>query len=271
MFEPLKQPYPFFTAERTLPQLLGRSLLIGTFITFFLYVFQPFGIGNWKTEALFWYLSGFGLITALLHFAFKLLLKFSFVEKDWTVWKEILSTLLLLVAIAVGNHSYLRILIGAKYSVPNLGISLFYVLSIGVFPIVLEVMMTYARLVRKYKDGRVPNSPMPETDDLRLVAENGKDFFQLRAKDLLYISSADNYAEIVFNKEGALVKELFRSSLSRLEDQIENERIKRVHRSFIANLSRVDKVTGNAQGYQLHFGSADVRVPVSRSRSHLLD
>ena len=79
-----------------------------------------------------------------------------------------------------------------------------------------------------------------------MVAENEKDSIELFAESLFYIESSDNYSTIFYEKAGKLQKELLRSSLTRLESQISSESIVRCHRSFIVNLDKVEKVTGNA-------------------------
>ena len=61
------------------------------------------------------------------------------------------------------------------------------------------------------------------------------------------------------------VKLLLRSSLSRLEAQIiDRSNIVRCHRSYVVNLDRVERVTGNAQGYKLHLFGGQFQVPVAR-------
>ena len=67
-------------------------------------------------------------------------------------------------------------------------------------------------------------------------------------------------------QDGKLRKHLLRSSLSRLEEQISQAgTIRRCHRSYIVNLAQVSSISGNAQGYHLHFRDCDEEVPVGRS------
>ena len=134
---------------------------------------------------------------------------------------------------------------------------------------------------------------------LTLVADNEKDRLSLRPDSLLFIESSDNYCTVVHLKNSTsgveqAVKPLLRSSLSRLETQIaeivperphrrsgttahrssppgleqdrpkHHPRIVRCHRSYIVNLDRVERVTGNAQGYKLHLLGGQFQVPVAR-------
>jgi DNA-binding LytR/AlgR family response regulator len=110
----------------------------------------------------------------------------------------------------------------------------------------------------------------PERTDFEpeiiLIAENEKDKFKLKINQLLYIESADNYSNVVyFGEAGQRKKELIRSSLKRLEGQLNNENIIRCHRTFIVNLINVKIVGGNAAGYKLYFDTSDETIPVSRN------
>ncbi|MFC0185517.1 LytTR family transcriptional regulator DNA-binding domain-containing protein [Pseudarcicella hirudinis] len=75
---------------------------------------------------------------------------------------------------------------------------------------------------------------------------------------------------MVYEKDGQVYKELIRSSLSRLEGQIDNPEIVRCHRSFIVNLSKVASVSGNAQGYKLKLKGYEMLVPVARKNSDIV-
>ena len=65
-------------------------------------------------------------------------------------------------------------------------------------------------------------------------------------------------------------KPLLRSSLSRLEKQIDQPHIVRCHRSYVVNINRVERVTGNAQGYKLHLFAGQFLIPVARQYNESL-
>ena len=73
--------------------------------------------------------------------------------------------------------------------------------------------------------------------------------------DILFIEADRAYCKIVTEKESFTLSQ----TLKRLEDKIEAPYLIRVHRSFIANVRNVDKMT---EGF-LHIGQH--RVPVSRA------
>jgi DNA-binding LytR/AlgR family response regulator len=99
---------------------------------------------------------------------------------------------------------------------------------------------------------------------LTLIAENGKDKIQLTPQALCYIEADDNYVTVVYQEQGKLKKELLRSSLTKIESQISVSHIRRCHRSYLVNLQKVYRVSGNAQGYKLHLWQIETPLPVSR-------
>jgi len=85
-------------------------------------------------------------------------------------------------------------------------------------------------------------------------------------KDLLVFEASDNYVSVYYRKDDEIEKVLRRGTLKMVEEQLgQNELIQRCHKSFIVNISNVEKVSGNAQGYKLHFRNLEFSIPVSRS------
>ncbi|RIV22260.1 LytTR family transcriptional regulator [Fibrisoma montanum] len=288
------QPYPI--DDDPLRQL-RRAAAIGLFIGLFLVVFQPFGLGNWQTPAKLFKIAGFGLvtfvITAFNFIVWQRVFPRQFAENRWTVWREILLVTGNILLIAIGNRFYLEWLLdeGEDSGVGWLGMILITFL-IGLFPTTGAVLLSYIARLRKYTraaaglpvqvvDEKPPGEALPVSGPaLNLVAENEKDSLTFPAADLIYIESSDNYCTVVYLKadsSGTLqpVKPLLRSSLSRLESQINQLSIARkpfvrCHRSFIVNLDRVERVTGNAQGYKLHLLGGQFQIPVARKYNDTL-
>jgi DNA-binding LytR/AlgR family response regulator len=50
-----------------------------------------------------------------------------------------------------------------------------------------------------------------------------------------------------------------------MEQKVPDPKLFRCHRSFIVNLAQVKSVSGNAQGYRLHFSDPSITIPVSRT------
>jgi DNA-binding LytR/AlgR family response regulator len=220
-----------------------------------------------------------------------------FAEDRWTVGREIVKILVLILCIALANRVYLNWLLDGSMQGGWLQ-SIWMTFVIGIFPTIGVVLTNYILQLRKYQQQAAhlllhkqpSDMPSLQTDTpvnaeskntavglpsgnerLVLVAENEKDTLQLDRADLLAIESSDNYCTVFYRKNGVLGKELVRSSLSRLENQLgAGTPFVRCHRSYVVNLDRVERVSGNAQGYKLHLLAGQLVVPVARKYNDTL-
>ncbi|MBA9076052.1 MULTISPECIES: LytTR family DNA-binding domain-containing protein [Rufibacter] len=279
MFSFFRQPYPL--NELTLSRSLFLSFLFGGIIAFSLIVFQPFGSYNWHDPSKNLILGGYGGVAALSVFlnfyAFRKLLPTLFTETRWTVGREIFWNL--------GHFStagFLCTAYGAAVGVMSFSLAQVTYMTLiaflmGIVPAVLLVLLNYVFMLQKYKPLAPPAKPEPvltvqpvATPLLTLTAENDRDTFSLPLQDLLFIEADDNYCTVYFLDNGKPNKKLLRSSLSRLENQIATDKVVRCHRSYLVNLQQVTQVSGNAQGYKLHFEQIELAVPVARSSSSVV-
>jgi LytTr DNA-binding domain len=276
----LRQPYPFFekSLQRTLLQCVGE----GTFIALFLILFQPFGTLQWHEPNKNFYLLGYGFVTAIAGFILRFGIFKSFPkyhsEASWNIGKEIVSIMMLLLLITTGNCIYSIFIFEIEQNWKTFLWMFVAVIIIGIFPTIFGVMLNYIYQLKKYNQPIIVHHPqvvenkaVTENKTLKLIAENEKDSIELSPESLFYIESSDNYSTVFYEKEKKLQKELIRSSLTRLESQISSENIVRCHRSFIVNLDKVEKVTGNAQGYKLHLETPELFVPVARKYSEIVE
>jgi len=61
-----------------------------------------------------------------------------------------------------------------------------------------------------------------------------------------------------------LSKQTFRSTLSKLADELLVYNIVRCHRSYLVNINAIKSVSGNAQGLKLQLKNTEQIIPVSR-------
>lgn len=269
----LRQPYPFDDyKERSHFRKFVVSVAQGVFITLFLMTFEPFGISNWKAPDKINHLIGFGAVTTivgLIHcFVIIPLNPSVFTDEKWTVGKEILTTCFLILLIAIGNSIYLNIALGQRTTFSIFLFNVSSVVLVGAFLVTFGVLANYIIQLKKYQQPIKIAVHENELQEINLVAENEKDFVKASIESLLFIESADNYSVVNLVGEKST---MLRSSLTRLVDQISHSEVVRCHRSFIVNLSQVEKVSGNAQGYKLHLKDCDTLVPVARKYSKIVD
>ncbi|WP_299760229.1 LytTR family DNA-binding domain-containing protein [uncultured Pontibacter sp.] len=277
MFSLLSQPYP--SRDPRFSRAFLQALLSGFLISFILIVFQPFGSYNWHHPYKNVILAGYGVVAVavnLIDFAItQRLYKTYFTERSWTIWKEILRNMagFVLAGFFCVVYGYFAGLM--PFSLMQITYMVAVCFMVGAFPAVILILLNYAYLLHKYGAPIQPAKPqaivVADEAILRLVAENEKDTLTIPAGSLLYIAASDNYCTVFYHENEELQKTLLRSSLSRLEGQLNATEIVRCHRSYIVNLNQVGKVTGNAQGYKLHFDALNEPVPVSRSYSSVLN
>jgi len=272
----LKELYPVEESPRV--QIL-ISICLGVFIALFLNVFQPFGLAELQVPYKILKIGGFGLITIgvcfIRYFLLPRLFPVFFDARDWTIAKEILSLLSVVLSIALLNYTYLIHIAPPVPFIPNLYEMILETLIIGIFPVTGVVITNYILQLRKYTAlaGNLPihtKGQAPERiQPLVFLSENESDKLNLEASELIFIEAKGNYVEINYYKQDLPQKKVIRSTLSRMEDQIhqqikDNALIIKCHRSFIVHLSQVESVKGNAQGYRLLIRGTNLEVPVGR-------
>ena len=289
MLKFLRKPYPFLG---NIAHDLKSNFLIGLFVACFLAIFQPFQINEWHTHFKLLKLLGFGMVSFIVPSVFNVLLPHLYVsrtiEDNWNVGKEIATIMGIIMTIALGN-----LLFGNWLGIMPLSLSAFWSILavtciIAIFPVTVHVIIKHNRLLRinlkrslelsrqmaerheielnnvqnKLQD---QNFTEAQKTNIELVAENNKDKIHLLPEQILFIESSDNYCNVVYMENNARKKHLLRSSLKRIEGQINQSGILRCHRTYIVNLQNVSRVEGNAAGYKLYFYNSSDFVPVSRN------
>jgi LytTr DNA-binding domain len=280
MLSYFSQPYPH--NHLTTRHWLLTSAGTGLFVSLFLVFFQPFGSSQWHDPRKPLLLGGYGVVTficvASISYFIPRWFKNWYIETHWTVGREIVWNILMILLITFGNLLYSQCFLGMIFSLRSMLFWLGITASIGIIPATVITLLNYNRLLRKHSTGSLlvkgaeasMKSTTEQQDEIRLIAENGKDTLVLMSQDLLFIESADNYSEVVFWKDNKIQKVLIRSSLSRIEEQINQAFIVRCHRSYIINLRQVTGISGNAQGYKLQFQNWESTLPVARRYTDLV-
>jgi len=93
-----------------------------------------------------------------------------------------------------------------------------------------------------------------------------KDSLAIKIGSLLLIRSANNYIEI-FWKDGETIKnQMVRCSMVNAQEIIkEHKFIYKCHRSYIVNISYIERIEGNSQEYKLFIENVNFPIPVSRN------
>lgn len=277
----LRQPYPYDGSWR---HQLRVGVYAGLFVTLFLYLFRPFGLGTRPFSE--WWLARqciyFGLatmVTAWLFGGLRKLFPSYCNEQDWIVSRELLSNLGLIIFITFANLLLGHWLYDNPLNGTSLGFAFRNTLLIGLFPVVFSAYVHQQRSNQQYvQSAQEANALLSETSStqqslsVRLTGSNRNEELNFDAQDLLFIEAADNYAKVYLWRSEQLEKHLLRASLKSLAEQLSDHlQFFRCHRTYLVNLKQVSEISGNAQGYKLHLFHTDQIVPVSRKLNAEID
>jgi hypothetical protein len=117
----------------------------------------------------------------------------------------------------------------------------------------------------------VPLANKPEKTILKstlfINTQVKQDDFTLDLEYLLFVKADGNYIELTKSENGEIILELKRISLTQFEKQITDyPHFFRSHRTYLVNMYKIQKVSGNSQGYIVSFFDTDLKVPVSRNQ-----
>jgi len=275
----LQRPFPLDAPSR---KAFRYTFYAALCVFLILFLLQPFGLDELTTSARILQASLYALVTFLFAtmntFMLPRLLPAVYREEKWTVGKEGLHMCWQLVSIAFGNWLLNHLLSGTILNWYSLFKFLWFTGVVGIFPLWLNILLKQQRLLKKYEAGASQldkqlnqaesASPVMLTGPAVIVftSENGKEQFTAAPGDIRYITSADNYVQIHFVKENEPATHLLRNTLRKIEEMLAPfPQFFRCHRAYIVNLTAVEHVSGNAQGYKLHVKDGAEPVPVSRN------
>jgi hypothetical protein len=265
-------PYP---GNSGIPRNVLVYTLVGVFVTFFLYLFQPFNLHAYTGNKLLlsFYFGLITLVFGLVYFLFgHFVLKIRQDVPSWTFGKWLIYIFLLFNWIAFGNFMLSEMLLGDGtfqwYAYFNF---LPHTIAVGIFPVAF--VGTY-QLWRNDKRNKAAATQVKDSGkhfekeqqqvDVFITAESGDDYAG-PATAVLFIEAEENYIAVVTLVDGELRRTLVRQTLSQSLANLPPRYFMRCHRSFIVHLPKITSVEGNAQGLVLGFDGTDVTIPVSRS------
>lgn len=250
---------------------LKLSVLLGFFIFLFLYAFKPFGLHR-TGEGLMTFAFYFGAITTIVSLAYEIFLDYVIrldrQTESWTFGKWIISVSILICLIASANYILMyQVLHAVSLSLKSFGAVLYSTVLIGIFPITFFGALSMNQALRRNEalaKGFVKHQE--EESDITLIinADDGEEL-QILASQFLFAEAMQNYLAVHYEEQDVIKKQILRLAMKDLESQISGQAILRCHRSFIVNKSRINKMTGNAQGLKLKLDKAEEEIPVSRT------
>ncbi len=255
------KPYPVTGIKNQL--FIGA--VIGLFISFILIVFQPFGTYNFKIKNKFLFLFGYGIICTAVYSAYysllMILFKKWFLPQKWTVLKEIVTLIPILLIIPIVSLYYYNLVL-ENYTIEINHFLSFFLVSFAIGIVPFSAIYYYKWLKNKLTKIQFSNG---QTDYTITINSNNKkeEPIHIKSEELIYIKSSSNYIE-VFTKNNATSR-LIRNSLNYVEGKLPEHDFLKIHRSYIVNIKAIDSLKISNSTYFIKVKNNDIYLPVSRS------
>lgn len=252
-------------------------LPVSVFIGLFLVVFQPFGLDDLEMQAKSLILAGYGFVTFLILVLDLVIIPrlnpAFFREEKWTVLKEFIYYLFLLFTLGLGNFIYSTLIFDFRPSFTTLVIFQAYTLLVGMIPITAIILIKQNYLKRKNETSAdaINETLVPHTfidspgQQVHFQGENQKEELKVNAGEIQFIQSDGNYITIGYLKNNRLTKVLLRNTMKYASDRVAAYLfLYPCHRSWIVNLKRVERASGNSQGLRIVIKDFEEEIPVAR-------
>lgn len=279
MNNPFRKPHPFIFN-------VGSFLLPGFIVFLLILVFVPFGFSVLEfthrlvLSAMFGLISCFGVL--LVIGLFKWIAPGFMQDESWTVGKEIILVIMVVAGISLLNFGVILTFGLSEAPIPELfKLVVLYTLGISIIPVGILVLfeqfthqrkklLQAQRLTTQLRQQKAsnPDENATNSNPILFEDENGNIELQLLSKEVLFLKSEGNYAEIYYLNSGqSLQKKLIRNRLKNFEDILPKIHFFRTHKSYIVNIMHIIQVVGNARNLELILRGSDQRIPVSRSKT----
>nr|WP_297916115.1 LytTR family DNA-binding domain-containing protein [uncultured Allomuricauda sp.] len=236
--------------------------LIGVLCSVFIIIFKPFNIEN-KTGALYEYLVLFslGILFSSSIYVWEFVVPSLFPKsfKKWTLGRAILWYSLMTLFVGALMFLYKSYLGGfSDFTFKE------YLFVCGrVFLISTTVSFFVLGLISYTQKSKI--SSIASNESCFVKASNGK-VTQLFFHEILYIESDENYVDINLLKNGERRKEVIRSSLKNIEDQLVYaiSPIYRCHRKFLINFKYFEVLDSSTRSMTIQLKGGGTILPVSK-------
>ncbi len=100
---------------------------------------------------------------------------------------------------------------------------------------------------------------------IEFISENKSEKLSLLIREIIFIKSADNYAEVRYLEGDRASKKLVRNTLRNIELQLSpHPEFVRCHRICIVNIHHIEKLNGTNNHHTVTIKGYDKPIPVSR-------
>ena len=263
-------PLPKYLTDKK--NIIRLIILTALFAVVFINIYAPFGLETLYdlTEWEFLGLSTLIILTGVLVVVISRVIMYYVSKRNiLLVWQYILWAFAEALAMAIFYTLFEKLFIHdsrfildlLKTSVKNTALVLF---------IPYSVLWLYFSLQDKKNElQKLTNLPAGLDSSKRMIPlydEKGVLRFSVKAENLLYIESADNYVNIFYIDKGKTARFTLRNSIKHLETLLRNAEVIRCHRSFMVNFENVKILRKDKEELLLELDSpTNIEIPVSKT------
>ncbi|HLP73634.1 MAG TPA: LytTR family DNA-binding domain-containing protein [Bacteroidales bacterium] len=253
-------------------------LIIATFSFLFLILYKPLGVKGARTFSLELTMAVYSLFSGISAFLAIILLKsikWFREEKEWTILKELLASLIVILATCLSVY-FLGFIVEEplpRWNLTTFFDSVSHAFLIGIIPFAFFIFVNY-RYLFPHKieslsvSGENVSDAMAEQKLIRISSQLKKESLSFYPSELIYAESDGNYVNFYLDKGSQVKKEVIRNSINNIEQQLSSiPFLFRTHRAFIVNLRKVLSKHGTTLGYNLKLSGTETKIPVSRNNT----
>lgn len=200
------------------------ALVISIWLVLFLIIIGPFDISDLNFTSRLEILPVYGLLSFIVYMV--LVPIQNLIYKRLHFWNLLFESLFIIVfnfiQIFTSYFYYKSKLVNGEYDFQSFLLKIY--LPVGI--ILLTVIIFSRWFLNKKMRYTTKNS-------ITIKGENKLDILKIQLKDLICVSSADNYVEIYYTEKGSLQKKLLRNTLKAVQNDIPE--LLKVHRSHLIN------------------------------------
>lgn len=260
------EPFALLDSSKARWQLI---IFCGVFGCLFLNIFEPFNISSWFGESdvsLFIIITIFslaGMATLVVtQFAIRPLFRINLTTRISFFFWLLFEFFLLSIVMHLANHVITRHSIS---DVAEYFETLKHTLLVVMLPYSVAILLLYVQEQLQVVEELTLKINRPATSEtVNINDENGKIALSLASKNILYFKSEDNYILLYYKADNQLKKELIRTNLKKLEQELNHPNFIRIHRSYMINGQNLISASKTSRGYQVNMELAsETALPVS--------
>lgn len=250
----LRQPFQLLDTVQARWKLI---LFCGVFNFLFLNIFKPFNINQWFKDAsaplvvVLTLFSVAGMVALTLsQFGLRSLFNLQLTTRiGFLVWL-LVDIFFISIAVHTIDILFLKLsffdfaeyLENLKHTVLVLALPYFIGILLLYVQQQLEVVKELTLKVSK---------PVNPVESVTITDENGKVAMNVPMRNIVYFKSEDNYIQVYYKSENELKKELIRTNLKKLEQELNQPNLIRIHRSYMINSQNLLSAVKTSRGYKV--------------------